>query len=234
MAGSVGSDVDAALAARLERLAASRAGVRRDAVAPSARTGGAPKKRRHPAQHSRTAALLLSVLASGGLGVLFAATDQPVSASAERAGIVTATTAPTPPPASAPSVTTPTPPPASAPPVTATTVAPATTAPGAADVTINGSIFTNKWGDVQVQAIFAPDGTINKVTALRTPSRDGKSVNINNRAVPQLNSEALTAQSAAIHTVSGATYTSNDYKKSLQSAVDIATVNGIPLAPAAA
>jgi uncharacterized protein with FMN-binding domain len=52
-------------------------------------------------------------------------------------------------------------------------------------------------------------------------------VRINTRAVPVLNSEALTAQSAKVHSVSGATYTSNDYVKSLQSAIDAARASGI-------
>jgi uncharacterized protein with FMN-binding domain len=42
-----------------------------------------------------------------------------------------------------------------------------------------------------------------------------------------LNSEALTAQSANVHTISGATYTSNGYAQSLQSAIDVARANGI-------
>jgi uncharacterized protein with FMN-binding domain len=39
-------------------------------------------------------------------------------------------------------------------------------------------------------------------------------------ALPQLNQEVLTAQSANIQAVSGATYTSNGYTQSLQQAVD--------------
>ena len=45
---------------------------------------------------------------------------------------------------------------------------------------------------------------------------------INDQAVPRLDSEALQVQSADIHTVSGATYTSTDYRRSLQSAIDAA------------
>ena len=65
------------------------------------------------------------------------------------------------------------------------------------------------------------------MTTLQTPYRDGKSVRINERAVPELNSEALTAQSASVDTVSGATYTSTDYRRSLQSAIDAANAAGI-------
>ena len=63
-------------------------------------------------------------------------------------------------------------------------------------------------------------GKIADVTALQTPNDRQKSVAINNYAVPVLNSEAVTAQSATIHSVSGATYTSTSYKQSLQSAID--------------
>ena len=51
---------------------------------------------------------------------------------------------------------------------------------------------------------------------------DRKSVSINERALPTLIQEALTAQSADVDTVSGATYTSNSYRDSLQSAIDAA------------
>jgi uncharacterized protein with FMN-binding domain len=103
--------------------------------------------------------------------------------------------------------------------------APVSTTPpvaAATDAVVDGAVFHNKWGDVQVEATFAPDGTLVDVTTLQTPYRDGKSVWINDQAVPQLNSEALTAQSAAVDTVSDATYTSNDYRRSLQSAIDTA------------
>ena len=90
----------------------------------------------------------------------------------------------------------------------------------AQSVVVQGGVFHNKWGDVQVQATFAPDGSLVDVVTLQTPSRDGKSVRINDRAAPQLNAEALSVQSADVHTVSGATYTSQAYLQSLQSAID--------------
>ncbi len=95
----------------------------------------------------------------------------------------------------------------------ATTAAPATTAP-AADVVVDGAVYHNKWGDVQVEATFAADGTLVDVTALRTPGRSG-SERQHQQLTPchVLNSEALSAQSANVDTVSGATYTSNDYRR---------------------
>jgi uncharacterized protein with FMN-binding domain len=48
----------------------------------------------------------------------------------------------------------------------------------------------------------------------------GESRSICTRAMPKLQQEALTAQNANVATVSGATYTSQAYKSSLQSALD--------------
>jgi uncharacterized protein with FMN-binding domain len=48
----------------------------------------------------------------------------------------------------------------------------------------------------------------------------GHSGQVSSYAAPQLRSEALQAQSAQINTVSGATYTSEGYIQSLQSALD--------------
>jgi uncharacterized protein with FMN-binding domain len=80
---------------------------------------------------------------------------------------------------------------------------------------------------VQVQATFGPDGTIEDVAVLRAPNSNGLSVQINNYAVPILNHEALTAQTASVDTISGATYTSNGYQQSLQSAIDAARAQGV-------
>ena len=237
-----GTDVDAALAARLDQLAAGRGG--RAQVPPTARTTAPAKKRRHPAKHSRTAALTFSVLASGGLGVVFATTDPGATAApAVPVGVVPAA------PAATAATSVPAVPeiatiPAASTATTATadvgapttSVAPVTTpvVPALADpITVNGQSFNNKWGDVQVQATFASDGTLTAVDAVQVPFRDGKSVRINDRAVPQLNSEALSTQSASIDTVTGATYTSVGYRDSLQSAIDIAVANGIPASASA-
>jgi uncharacterized protein with FMN-binding domain len=77
-----------------------------------------------------------------------------------------------------------------------------------------------------VQAVFSAGGQLTAVNVLQLPT-DRKSVAINNRAVPTLNREALSTQSAKVHTVSGATYTSDDYARSLQSAIDRARASGV-------
>ena len=44
----------------------------------------------------------------------------------------------------------------------------------AAATVVDGAVFLNKWGDVQVEATFAADGTLVDVTALQTPYGDGQ------------------------------------------------------------
>jgi uncharacterized protein with FMN-binding domain len=63
-------------------------------------------------------------------------------------------------------------------------------------------------------------GSITRVTAVRLPSGDGRSQEISSFAGPQLAQQAIAAQSANIDGVSGATYTSESYLSSLQSALD--------------
>ncbi len=69
-------------------------------------------------------------------------------------------------------------------------------------------------------AIVVANGKITDVTALQLTNQGGRSVEISNYAAPTLRSETLSAQSAKIQSVSGATYTSEGYITSLQSAID--------------
>jgi uncharacterized protein with FMN-binding domain len=85
--------------------------------------------------------------------------------------------------------------------------------------TFNGEVVDTRWGPVQV-AVTIANGKITNVNTLASPSDRQKSVSINSRATPILRSEALSAQSANIDGVSGATYTSEGYAQSLQSALD--------------
>lgn len=61
---------------------------------------------------------------------------------------------------------------------------------------------------------------ITKIDVVRYPAESGRDRSINSYALPVLNQEAIAAQSAAIDVVSGATYTSDGYTRSLQSALD--------------
>lgn len=76
-----------------------------------------------------------------------------------------------------------------------------------------------RWGPVQVK-ITVSGGKITAVDVPAYPANDNKSVAINRSAVPKLVQSTLTAQSASVNSVSGATFTSSSYKVSLQSAID--------------
>lgn len=74
-------------------------------------------------------------------------------------------------------------------------------------------------GIVQVQVTVVA-GRITKVTALQLPHDNPHSWAGSNRAATILRTEVLAAQSADVNIVSGATYTSRGYARSLQAALD--------------
>jgi uncharacterized protein with FMN-binding domain len=84
-----------------------------------------------------------------------------------------------------------------------------------------GSVASTRWGDVQI-TITVSGGKITSVAVPVYPDSNGKDRQINARALPILTQETLTAQSADIDNVSGATVTSDGYKESLQAALDAA------------
>lgn len=90
----------------------------------------------------------------------------------------------------------------------------------AADGTYTGDVVDvgRNYGDVQVE-ITVSGGRIVDVTALEAPQNDPRSSQISSVAVPYLVDQALTAQSAGIAGVSGATYTSVGFAQSLKSAL---------------
>jgi uncharacterized protein with FMN-binding domain len=85
--------------------------------------------------------------------------------------------------------------------------------------TLTGSVVQTRFGPIQVQ-ITVEGSKITAVQELQSPSDDRRSESINEQAAPILEQEVLASQSASIDTVSGATYTSDGYKQSLQSAID--------------
>jgi uncharacterized protein with FMN-binding domain len=85
--------------------------------------------------------------------------------------------------------------------------------------TVTGSSVDTRWGPVQVQ-ITVTNGKITAAQAVVYPDSNGRDQEINAYAVPTLNQEAVSANSASIDMVSGATYTSEGYISSLQSALD--------------
>ena len=85
--------------------------------------------------------------------------------------------------------------------------------------TVTGDDVPNQFGDVQVQVTFS-GGKITDVKALQLPFDRRRSAEISQFVEPYLRTEALQAQSAQIDLISGATYTSDSYAQSLQSAID--------------
>jgi uncharacterized protein with FMN-binding domain len=85
--------------------------------------------------------------------------------------------------------------------------------------TVTGPVVQVKWGQVQVRATLAA-GRITGVDVLRTPDENAHDRQVNAAAVPVLVRETLAAQSSRIDMVSGATFTSTGYVRSLQAALD--------------
>jgi uncharacterized protein with FMN-binding domain len=85
--------------------------------------------------------------------------------------------------------------------------------------TLTGTVASTQYGPMQVQVTLA--GTrITMVTVLQRTDDGAMSNEVDSFAIPQLTAETLTAQSARIDAVSGASYTSSGYIQSLQSALD--------------
>ncbi|GAA0927927.1 FMN-binding protein [Kribbella koreensis] len=86
---------------------------------------------------------------------------------------------------------------------------------------VNGQSALTRYGPVQLQ-VTINSSRITAVKTLTAPSSGDRDRAISAFALPILQREALTAQSATIDTVSGATFTSDGYRRSLQSALDTA------------
>jgi uncharacterized protein with FMN-binding domain len=86
---------------------------------------------------------------------------------------------------------------------------------------LRGPAVDTKFGPVQVR-VHISGGRITDVQAIRLPADTKLSQRISAYAGPLLQREVLRAQSARIDTVSGATYTSQGYRQSLQAALDSA------------
>lgn len=87
------------------------------------------------------------------------------------------------------------------------------------DGTYSGSVVQTQYGTVQVQAVIT-GGKLTDVVALKLTDRGNYSVQLSNQAAPMLRQEVLAAQSAQVNSIGGATYTSQGYLGSLQSALD--------------
>ena len=85
--------------------------------------------------------------------------------------------------------------------------------------TATGDAVSTQYGNAQVR-VTVKDAKIVAIEALQLQGNDARSVQISSSAEPVLQQEALAKQSADVDSVSGATYTSESYKQSLQSALD--------------
>jgi uncharacterized protein with FMN-binding domain len=138
--------------------------------------------------------------------------------------VVASTTAPTstvtPSPTPMPTGSTPvTPTQTSVPTPTPTATPTPTSASGYKNGTFTGSAADAIYGSIQVQAVIK-GGRITDVKFLQAPNTEPNSVYINQQADPMLTQEAISAQSANVDIVSGATDSSQAFQQSLQSALN--------------
>jgi uncharacterized protein with FMN-binding domain len=89
---------------------------------------------------------------------------------------------------------------------------------GAVSGSFMGSDYANRFGDVQVRLVIS-GGRITDVQAVQMPYDRSRSAYISQVAGPMLRTEVLQAQSAQIDIISGATYTSESYAQSVNSAL---------------
>ncbi len=90
--------------------------------------------------------------------------------------------------------------------------------PTSSSQVIDGKVVNTRYGAVQVE-ITVKNGKVTDVQALQLPYDLQYSAEISQYVEPYLRQEALQAQSANIDLISGATYTSEGYARSLQSAL---------------
>jgi uncharacterized protein with FMN-binding domain len=172
--------------------------------------------------------LLIGVGTLGGLGAVFAITPPqfgtsepsglsalPGRATSSSAPVAEASKAATEPTKSASAPT------KAATKPTKSAAAPAQSAPAASTGvtgTFDGDTSQTRWGPVQVR-IVVKDEKIVAASALQSPNGDRRSADISRQAIPYLVQETLAAQSDQISGVGGASYTSNGWYSSLQSAL---------------
>jgi uncharacterized protein with FMN-binding domain len=110
-------------------------------------------------------------------------------------------------------------------PAATATATPASTSTGtgkrtpSASATATGDAVPTQYGDAQVR-VTVNNGKIVKVEALQLQGDDPRSLQISSSAEPILRQEVLSGQTADVDAVSGATFTSASYTRSVQSALD--------------
>ena len=96
--------------------------------------------------------------------------------------------------------------------------APTTTTAPSPTGTYTGQDVQYNYGDIQL-AVNLKAGRISSISVVRNGAIDGRSQTINSYAVPILEQEAVAAQGLNFYAVSGATFTSDAFAQSLQSAL---------------
>jgi uncharacterized protein with FMN-binding domain len=86
---------------------------------------------------------------------------------------------------------------------------------------VEGDAIPTRYGAVQVQLTLRGRRIVD-VVVLKDPDDLQRSREIDADALPKLRAQLLAAQSAQIDGVAGATYTSQGYRQSVQSALDLA------------
>ena len=154
-------------------------------------------------------ALLIAGGTIGGLGAVLTITPPQLSSTTQIAGGI-----PQADPSAAPSASATTQP--TKKPTTAPTAAPTKAPSGATDGSFTGDAVTMRYGIVQVK-ITVQNGKITDAQAVKAPT--GSNDRYTQMAVPRLREQTITAQSANIQGVSGASFTSYGWYTSLVSAI---------------
>lgn len=84
---------------------------------------------------------------------------------------------------------------------------------------VSGPVVSTQFGPVQVAAKVS-SGKVCAVRTLQYPNMDHESVQINSQAIPMLDQMAVESGDANFAGVSGATYTTDGYRQSLQAILD--------------
>lgn len=91
-------------------------------------------------------------------------------------------------------------------------------------VTVTGPVVATRYGPVQVRVVLIGHRLVS-ANALRLPDGDEQTRSINRMAGPVLAHQAVASQ-GTVDGVSGATWTSDGYRRSLQAAMDAARAAG--------
>jgi uncharacterized protein with FMN-binding domain len=93
--------------------------------------------------------------------------------------------------------------------------------PGLHDGTFTGNVEDAHYGDLQIRVVVE-GGKLTRIRHVKYPRHTPASESINQRAFRSLFKQAIAIQSAEVDIISGATYTSEAFRKSLASALQAA------------